>query len=613
MKKNTFLLLLGIIPALVLADFFLTEEFDTGVFPPAGWSIDDHSSNWNANNTNNAGGVIPEARFSWSPQFNNTSRLITPTMDLTGVDNVSLEFKHNVDHYHTGYSLGVAAIYDGGSWNSIWEINPTAPVPAETIIINLEDFAYSDFQLCWYFNGDSYNINYWYIDDIYLYNNLEHDVSVTEILLDPQYEPGTEIIPRAYIKNNGLNTETFDVTCDIFAADILLYSNTHTPITIEPTQEQLISFDPYILEYENELYEVKVYTNLAGDMDLTNDLMTKWINTYTTEREMVVLEMAMGTWSGYCPGAAMGADDLVNNGHDVAVVQYHTGDDYENPASNTRIEYYTIASYPTAIFDGLERNTEGSHTQSLYSSYLPIYNQRKEIKTAFNVEIVSDSTVNDRYYFNVQIEKTAPISYENLVLQTVLTRSNIMVDWQGQDHLNFVEFQMIPNANGTPVDLMEVDTLDTHLNFYLSHLLPIEDFELVAFIQNMDTKEILQGIKIPVENLETAIDELTTSQTKTRLLGNYPNPFIINSSGKNTTSISFQLDKKNNENSTIKIFNVKGQLIKEFKNIPTDNTKGTVSWNGKDKNNRTVSTGIYFYRLINNDFSMTKKMLILNN
>ena len=31
-------------------------------------------------------------------------------------------------------------------------------------------------------------------------------------------------------------------------------------------------------------------------------------------REMVVMEIGTGTWCTYCPGAAMGADDLLENG-----------------------------------------------------------------------------------------------------------------------------------------------------------------------------------------------------------------------------------------------------------------------------------------------------------
>ena len=47
-------------------------------------------------------------------------------------------------------------------------------------------------------------------------------------------------------------------------------------------------------------------------------------------RDMVILENFGGTWCVACPGAAMGAEDLVANGHDVAVIEYHVWDDYDN-------------------------------------------------------------------------------------------------------------------------------------------------------------------------------------------------------------------------------------------------------------------------------------------
>ncbi|MBU2651614.1 MAG: hypothetical protein KKA81_11815, partial [Bacteroidetes bacterium] len=58
------------------------------------------------------------------------------------------------------------------------------------------------------------------------------------------------------------------------------------------------------------------------------------------ERDMVIVEIGTGTWCQYCPGAAMGADELIANGHDVAIIEYHGGDDYENTASVSRLNYY---------------------------------------------------------------------------------------------------------------------------------------------------------------------------------------------------------------------------------------------------------------------------------
>ena len=86
-------------------------------------------------------------------------------------------------------------------------------------------------------------------------------------------------------------------------------------------------------------------------------------------RDKVIVEIATGTWCGYCPGAAMGADDLVENGHEVAVVEYHNGDAYTNVYSNTRNAYYNITGYPTAHFDGILKVVGGSSNQSMYPHF----------------------------------------------------------------------------------------------------------------------------------------------------------------------------------------------------------------------------------------------------
>ena len=80
-------------------------------------------------------------------------------------------------------------------------------------------------------------------------------------------------------------------------------------------------------------------------------------------RDKVILEIGTGTWCGFCPGAAMGADDLVDSACDVAVIEYHNGDAFSNTYSNARNNYYNIPGYPTAYFDGVLEYSGGSATQ----------------------------------------------------------------------------------------------------------------------------------------------------------------------------------------------------------------------------------------------------------
>ena len=90
-------------------------------------------------------------------------------------------------------------------------------------------------------------------------------------------------------------------------------------------------------------------------------------------------------------------------------------------------------------------------------------------------------------------------------------------------------------------------------------------------------------------------------------LTNYPNPF------NTSTTISFNLATKSHKNTQIKIYNVKGQLIKQYKIINSKLKINEVVWDGKDENGNELSSGIYFYRLsIYNKLLDTKKCLLLH-
>ena len=78
---------------------FINEHFD-GSSMPSGWTIKGSgTSNWGISATENAGGSANEMMLYWEPQFNGTSRLCTPAVDLTGISSVVVSFKHALDNY----------------------------------------------------------------------------------------------------------------------------------------------------------------------------------------------------------------------------------------------------------------------------------------------------------------------------------------------------------------------------------------------------------------------------------------------------------------------------------------------------------------------------------
>lgn len=89
----------------------------------------------------------------------------------------------------------------------------------------------------------------------------------------------------------------------------------------------------------------------------------------------------------------------------------------------------------------------------------------------------------------------------------------------------------------------------------------------------------------------------------TCLGNNYPNPF------NPETTIRFDLAKSGK--ARLEIFNVKGQTIKTLADGDIDAGYHSLKWNGKDDNGKSVSSGVYFYRLTSDGKSLTNKMLML--
>ncbi|MCK4358686.1 MAG: PQQ-binding-like beta-propeller repeat protein [Candidatus Cloacimonetes bacterium] len=108
------------------------------------------------------------------------------------------------------------------------------------------------------------------------------------------------------------------------------------------------------------------------------------------------------------------------------------------------------------------------------------------------------------------------------------------------------------------------------------------------------------------------VDEQSTKVKNSIILQNYPNPFSI------YTTISFNLATDLHGSRQIKIYNIKGQLVKTLEcgeslsTIAPIHRGYSIYWNGKDFSGKLVSNGVYFYQLETKNFkSEIRKMIIL--
>jgi hypothetical protein len=266
------------------------------MMPPEGWTISNHPSNWTIQNSYHAGSIAPEARLYWNPYFFDGSRLISYAIDLTGVNVVKLEFDHMLDHSgnQQPYHIGVATRSGSGGWNTVWEVFPDSNIGPEQkiLVIDNNNTGQPNFQFCFYVDGNITMLNAWYLDNIRLFKPLNHDIAVIEFPGTTQYEPGESFEPSILIKNEGSYPESFDITCEIFDHQSnLLYSNTQDITNLAVNEETWINFNAFDFDNWDKLFQVKIQTLLPGDEDSTNNTGTKHLNTYSTERELVMVEI----------------------------------------------------------------------------------------------------------------------------------------------------------------------------------------------------------------------------------------------------------------------------------------------------------------------------------
>ena len=186
----------------------------------------------------------------------------------------------------------------------------------------------------------------------------------------------------------------------------------------------------------------------------------------------------------------MGAHDLLNNGHAVAIVKNHNGDSFANTYSNARNSYYAITGYPTALFDGLNPSVGGSASSSMYSNYLPKVNARLSIPSKYTISASGMINGNEMTVL-VTVAKPEADTNTNVVLHSSLTQSNIPFNWGNQSTVENVNRIMSPNQNGTPINLGTGESTSFSLTFSLNTAwnFNLNDLELVLWLQTHNQRD----------------------------------------------------------------------------------------------------------------------------
>ena len=98
-------------------------------------------------------------------------------------------------------------------------------------------------------------------------------------------------------------------------------------------------------------------------------------------------------------------------------------------------------------------------------------------------------------------------------------------------------------------------------------------------------------------------DDFSSLPAEFRLKQNYPNPF------NPETNIDFNLPVKSDI--SLEIYNVLGHRINTLVNKQVSAGSHRIKWDGRDFLGRTVSAGVYFYKINAGEFTSTRKMMMV--
>ena len=504
----------------VMGQSLIYEDFTNTTFPPAGWTIDAHAANWGRVMTANAGAVAPELRLNWSPQFNAATHFISPSLNTSGYTSLTLSFYQYVDDYAGGYTIGVATRAGGGTWNNAWQLTVSGAVGPQFKVIEIatNDVGSSDFQICFFFSGDSYNLNFWYIDNIKLNVSVDRDAAMSKVNV-PVYNEGVAPVKGTFI-NLGLNSITSaDVVWQIDQGNLNLTSFNSLNV---PFGNSYIFTCTQQLNLTPGIYDLKVWIeNINGggpDLDPTNDTVFQTIHvaSQSVDRRPFFEEFTSST----CPPCATFNSTVFNpflEQHDgeMTLVKYQMnwpapGDPYFTLEGQTRRYFYGVSYVPDLYIDGLQTATTSAGVNNGFNASLA--------KASF-MDISATHSIESNMvsgHVDVMSHVTGDLSIFVAIVEKITTGN---VGSNGETEFHHVMMKMAPTDYGTPVSLIDCETasVDYSVDMSGTFVEEMSDLMVAVWVQDTVRKEVFQSA---YSELQTGLPFMPSiAQIKA-----YPNP-----------------------------------------------------------------------------------------
>lgn len=488
----------------------LEESFDAGTMP-SGWQVMEMGTScWSISATQNAGGSPNELKLYYSPQFNGTSRFVSPAVDLTGVSSVIFSFKHCLDNYSGSHTLGVATTSDNGTtWNvgwsqvyssdGVWNINQEITTP---------DMGQSNVRFCIYYTGNSYNIDNWYFDDILVFTLENLDLGLTGTSM-PAFAGSGNMTMDMTVFNYGATTVT-SVEASYTVEGMTTVTETFS-VNMAPLASATLTFaEPATFRPGTYSVDFSIDKVNGEDDDIAdnNTLLRSLSVALTTAERIPMIEHFSSSTCGPCVSVNTQMLNFCNNNPGrFTYTKYQmnwpgNGDPYYTEEGGVRRNYYGVSAVPQCFLDG-EDQGYAAVQQSVFDQHA----QRAafmDIRGSFSV---------DGNVINVLVDVMPYIDAEARLFVSVNEKeTHNNVGGNGETSFHHIFMKMLPNAQGSTRSFVANEL--THLEFTQdmssTHVEEMSDLEVSIWVQEYSTHEMFnshfayeytEAHPYPVENL----------------------------------------------------------------------------------------------------------------
>lgn len=314
--------------------------------------------------------------------------------------------------------------------------------------------------------------------------------------------------------------------------------------------------------------------------------------------------------------AAITGNDIVSDivdemDMDVINIQYHTsfpGTDkfyWDIPSEmSARILFYGLSKIPWASVDGgtgeLFNGVFSFSPQEISDPdvYRNMLIKRSLVSPKFELDIDPIMSSEGQLSITTSLKALEDINAENLTLYISVIAKEITSVTGANGETRFINTlrRMLPDAGGTnlPKTWARGQTFDSgEFGWKVQNLYDATDIEIVAFVQNNVTHEILQAISSEIDDITVGVENIYGTNGAFTI---YPNP-----TGGNF-AVSF--DEPLTVNANIEIIDFKGTVVKRYTSMA-----GQAIFNVEDVG---LTNGIYMVRISSDGRTIGMKKLLVS-